>query len=579
MKINIFKLSIIVLLSVPLVSQELDTDFLNSLPGDVRADLLEEVQKREDLEAPQYRRPSTFIAKPELNEDESNRFGFEYFSMMQSTLMPLNEPNFDPNYVLDFGDILELQLTGQRNAILDISILRDGSISLPDIGKVIVSGLTLAQASELISNKIASVYIGVDSYVTLKNIRDIQVIISGNAFNPGPYLLNGNSNIFHALTVSGGPSEYGSFRKIDLIRDSKRLETIDLYDLFMHGKSTFSTRLRSGDIIFIHPALKMVSINGAVKREGLYELKDNETGSDLLYYANGITVIADESELRLETISDMKAVSQNIASFLELENKTFNDGDSVWIGNTSFRDVTISGAVKNTGEYRLNQGDGILELVERAGGYLENSYEFGGILISEDALEAATFARDQLYKSFLAEIVDNAIALGESGSMETIGLLLNDLKDSEVSGRVNAEFDIERIKNNQNLNTALKDGDSIIIPEKVNHVYVFGEVQNQGTIPFSEKYTITNYIDNKGGFRETADRSNIFVLHPNGQSIKMSKKNLFRDGDEKIYLYPGSIIFVPKKVRDGYRSKALQSYATILGNLGVSIASISVLKD
>ena len=98
------------------------------------------------------------------------------------------------------------------------------------------------------------------------------------------------------------------------------------------------------------------------------------------------------------------------------------------LANTSFRDITISGAVKNTGVYRLNEGDGILELVERAGGYLENSYEFGGILLNENALEAATYARDQLYKSFLAEIVDNAIALGETGSMETIGLLLNDLK-------------------------------------------------------------------------------------------------------------------------------------------------------
>ncbi len=576
MKINILKLSIIILVSAPLASQELDTNFLNSLPGDVRADLLEEVQKREDFEAPQYRRPSTFIEKP-INV--SNRFGHKYFSMMQSTLMPLNEPNFDPNYVLDFGDILELQLTGQRSAILDIPILRDGSISLPDIGKVIVSGLTLTQASELISDKIASMYIGVDSYITLKNIRDIQIIVSGNAFNPGPYLLNGNSNIFHALTVSGGPSEEGSFRKIDLIRDSKRLETIDLYDLFMYGKPTFSTRLRSGDIIFIYPALKIVSIDGAVKRGGTYELKDNETGSDLLYYANGVGITANESELRLETISDTKAVTQSIPSLTILRNKVFNDGDRVWVGNSSFRDVTISGAVKNTGVYRLNEGDGILELVERAGGYLENSYEFGGILINEDALEAATFARDQLYKSFLAEIVDNAIALGETGSMETIGLLLNDLKNSEVSGRINAEFDIERIKKDQNLNTTLKAGDSIIIPEKINHVYVFGEIQNQGTSVYSNKYSVTEYIDNKGGFRDTADRSNIFVLHPNGESIKVSNKNIFRDGDKNTYLYPGSIIFVPKKVRDGYRSKALQSYATILGNLGVSVASISVLKD
>ena len=55
---------------------------------------------------------------------------------------------------------------------------------------------------------------------------------------------------------------------------------------------------------------------------------------------------------------------------------------------------------------------------------------------------------------------------------------------------------------------------SIIIPEKINHVYIFGEVQSQGTSVYFDEYTVTEYIDNKGGFRETADRSNIFVLHP-----------------------------------------------------------------
>ena len=67
-------------------------------------------------------------------------------------------------------------------------------------------------------------------------------------------------------------------------------------------------------------------------------------------------------------------------------------------------------------------------------------------MINQDALIAATYARDQLYKSFLAEIVDNSIALGENSSMETIGFLLNDLKNSEVSGRINAEFDIDKLR-------------------------------------------------------------------------------------------------------------------------------------
>ena len=108
---------------------------------------------------------------------------------------------------------------GQKSLIKELIIERDGSINVPEIGKIIIAGLSLNEASELVRKKIEISYIGVDSFLTLSKVRDIQIVVSGNAFNPGPYTLNGNSNLFHALTVSGGPSEQGSFRKIDLIRN------------------------------------------------------------------------------------------------------------------------------------------------------------------------------------------------------------------------------------------------------------------------------------------------------------------------------------------------------------------------
>ena len=114
----------------------------------------------------------------------------------------------------------------------------------------------------------------------------------------------------------------------------------------MHGKSTFSTRLRSGDIIFINPALKMVSINGAVKREGSYELKDNETGGDLYIMQMDLVPLQINLSLGSKLYLELKAVSIKLMSPTDLRNKIFNDGDRVWIGETSFRDVTISGAVK-----------------------------------------------------------------------------------------------------------------------------------------------------------------------------------------------------------------------------------------
>ena len=83
-----------------------------------------------------------------------------------------------------------------------------------------------------------------------------------------------------------------------------------------------------------------------------------------------------------------------------------------------------------------------------------------------------------------------------------------------------------------------------------------------------------------GGLTQYADRSNIFILHPNGISERISMKNVFRvSRGDKVNIFPGSIIFVPREIPNTFRAEVLQGYTSILGNLGVSLASISVLKD
>ena len=132
------------------------------------------------MEETQYRRPSTFIEKP---NPDSDRVGWRYFSLMHTTLMPLNEPKNDDSYLLDFGDVIELQMIGQKSASYSLPVKRDGSVNIPEVGKVFLSGLSLLEASKLIKSKILDLFIGVDAFVTLTNIRDIQVVVTGNVFN------------------------------------------------------------------------------------------------------------------------------------------------------------------------------------------------------------------------------------------------------------------------------------------------------------------------------------------------------------------------------------------------------------
>ena len=567
-------LSIIFFCSSFAFPQQFDEEFLESLPDEVREDLLNQVQDQNKIEEKQYRRPSTLIEKP---EEESDRFGVNIFSMMQSTLMPINEPNFDADYILDFGDMIQLQLVGSKSLITNIPIQRDGSINIPEIGKVVISGMSIENATNLIVKKIETAYIGVNAFVTLSEVRDIQIIVAGNVFNPGLYTLNGNSNVFHGLVASGGPSELGSFRSIDLIRNEEVIESIDLYNIFIFGKPAFGTRLRSGDIIFINKTEKLNGIYGGVKRPGVYELNKNEVVEDLIFFANGFKPEADLSNIVKEVFS--AGVVQNIQIDLkDIKNEILDDGGNIFVRSYPIRKVQITGAVNNPGTFTLNEGDKLSDLIERAGGYLPNAYQFGGVLENEQALNANIYARDELYRSLLSSIIENSSRMQDS-SFDSTGALLEELRESPVSGRVVTEFDLNELQSNPDKDITLQKGDTVFIPEKINHVYLFGEISNQGTIQYQPNKSVDFYIEQKGGTLSRADLDNIFVLLPNGVSVRVKNKNLFRDGISKVDIYPGSIIFIPRKSDRIILTQSLQAYASILGNLGVSLASLSVIKD
>ena len=580
-KILIIYLSVILFAPLSLTqSEEYDESFLESLPEEVREDLLERKKSREDSEEPQYRRPSSFINKPEDIED-SDRFGIKIFSMMQTTLMPLNEPNFDGSYTLDYGDVIQVQLVGQRSSVENLPVKRDGSISLPEIGKIFVSGLPLEEASEIIKSKVNTAFIGVNAYISLVNVRDIQIIVAGNVFNPGPYTLNGNSNLFHALSMSGGPSEIGSFRSIDLIRNGQVIESMDLYETFIYGTSSFGSRLRSGDVVFVRPVSNLVRISGGVRRSGTYELKPTENLDVALQFANGITNKADLSQIKLFRLSGASVAQIAIENIAELSEINSNDNDKIIIREFPFREVEITGAVENPGKYIVNQGDGILEIVEQAGGYTETAYPFGGVLENLNTEKINEMAISELYTAFLNSISSNYSGT-QDGTLSGVIDIMKELKETPVSGRVSAEFDLDKLRVNSDLDIKLQDGDKITIPEMLDHVYIYGEVSSQGTVKFQQDKGYQHYIDLKGGFAQNADDKAVFILQPNGETIRVNNaRNLFMtQGKNQIDIYPGSVIFVPRKAGNALvATQTAQAYAAILGNIGVSLASLSVLKD
>jgi protein involved in polysaccharide export with SLBB domain len=563
---------IISFLSVNSFSQEFDQAFLSSLPDDVASTLINKNNERNALEEPQYRRPSTFIEKP---EPTSNRFGANIFSMMQSSLMPLNEPNFDSSYILDFGDTLELQLVGQKSSITKLLVKRDGSINIEDIGKLNIAGLSLDKAAELIKNKINLALIGVEAYVTLAKVRDVQIIMSGNVYNPGSYTLNGNSNIFHALSVSGGPSESGSFRSIDLIRNNKKIESIDLYETFIFGRSSFNTRLRSGDLIFVNPVGNVVSIVGAVKRPGSYEIKKDGTLSNLIKFSNGLNAYADTNNIKLERILDGKIQALSIVNISQFDNIKANDLDRIYIRSYPFRSVEILGAVLNPGSYLMNEGDSILDVIEKSGGFTDNAYVFGTVYQNVNARAISEQASQKLYENSIQNISQIIKEGGPDTDYTPLISILAQLKDAKVTGRVIVNLESDEKP------ALIQNGDTLLIPEKTDQVYIYGSVSDSGSALYAKGEGIEYYISKKGGLINNADKNNVFVLNPNGETFRLKiKKNLFTSLDNNVEIFPGSVIYIPESLDNGYQTVIqTQAYAAILGSLGVTLASLSVLKD
>ncbi len=587
-------------------AQQLDETYLDSLPEDIKEDLLERsAQNLEDAES-NYR-SSLYSSKLEKAEElidlktrleadllelerrlksddelsvtyDLELFGSDFFQTFQTSFMPINEPNPDSSYTLDGGDILNIQLIGQIDIIDIFPVNRDGTINIPDIGKINIAGLTLSEASELIKSRVDNVFIGTDAYITLDEIRDVNILVSGNTNNPGVYTLTGNSNILHALTMAGGVNEYGSYRAINLVRDGNVLETLDIYDILIDGNYSLKKRLRSGDVVFVEARKNIVTIDGAVKRPAKYEVKDDESLESVIRYSNGIKQTADLENISLERMLDgsLKSIPiRNISQFSSIE---AIEGDLIYVREYAYRTASISGAVYKPGKYTMAAGETIEDLVNKAGGFTNNAYPFGAVYENEDARLINKRAQDLLYQEFLDNIIAiSQLNIGQNFDLTPILQLTEEIKNSKPSGRIVVDLLSEDDKSFLNI----RSGDTLIIPEKNNSVFVYGEVSSEGAIRFVPNEGVEYFVEKSGGFKQFADNESIYILHPNGETQRYSKRrNLFANQPRDLNMYPGSVIFVPRKLdNSSTRRLATQAYVSILGNLGVALASLSSINN
>ena len=602
---KIIKLLLLSIVAVSISAQELDPEFLESLPDDIRKDIQENNQRKLDGTDEKYSpyiyssklaKAETFLKLKDrletdllemerrLNSESSfdmnedlKLYGSDFFNTFQTSFMPINEPNPDSGYMLDVGDVLQVQLVGaNENNIEELLINADGSITLEDIGEIVIAGLSLNDASQLIKSKVNSSFIGTEAFINLIEIRDVNILVTGNAENPGIYTLTGNSNILQALLAAGGISEFGSLREINLIRDDVIVETLDIYDLLIEGKYSIKKRLRSGDVVFVETRKNIITIAGAVNRPAKYEAMDDQKLISIIEYANGINRTADLENISLERMVDgsLKTIAVPNDSYFKAID--VQDGDSIYIREYPYRQAKISGAVLKPGSYTMAAGQTINDLIEKAGGYTENAYQFGAIYLNEDAKKVNELSKEILYQEFLDSII--AASQQNIGDLTPVVKLTEDIKNTSPNGRVvinllnDASIDLYKIK----------EGDELFVPERNNVVYVYGEISSEGAVMYSDNQDVEYFVEKSGGYKKFADNESIYILHPNGESQRYrSKRSIFeRSPKSEIRIYTGSIIFVPRALDESApRRLAAQAYVSILGNLGIALASLSAISD
>ena len=231
-------------------------------------------------------------------------FGYDLFSRPASTFAPVTNVPVPADYVVGAGDEFEVQLYGNTNRTLRLTVGRDGRINFPELGPISVGGQLFSGVKSAIEARVERQMIGVRASVSMGDTRSIRVFVVGEAKRVGSYVISGLGTITSALFAAGGVKPIGSLRNIQLKRQGSVVRTLDLYDLLIRGDTSDDTKLLPGDVIFVPPVGTTVSIDGEVRRPAIYETKRESTVADLVQLAGGMTPEADVSMATLMRIDE-----------------------------------------------------------------------------------------------------------------------------------------------------------------------------------------------------------------------------------------------------------------------------------
>jgi protein involved in polysaccharide export with SLBB domain len=234
---------------------------------------------------------------------QPERFGLQVFrdTTASDQVIPMDLP-VGPSYVVGPGDGLTIDLWGGVSQRLFRMVDRTGRVALPEVGPVLVSGETLGQVQETVQRLLRTQFRNVSADVSVTRLKTVRVYVVGDVEHPGAYDVSSLSTPLNAEFAAGGPTQNGSLRVVQHWRGDKLLQSVDVYDLLLHGVTTDILPLAEGDTVRVPTVGPQVTVEGMVRRPDIYELRDEKTLAAVIRLTGGILPAATLKHIEVDRL-------------------------------------------------------------------------------------------------------------------------------------------------------------------------------------------------------------------------------------------------------------------------------------
>jgi polysaccharide export outer membrane protein len=424
----------------------------------------------------------------------------------------------------------------------------------------------------------------------------------GKVNRPGIYELKGETLVTDVLVMAGGVSPSGYLQRLQLERFRANTDRVvrdfNLQDFYQRGLREANPALRDGDLLRVLPVdpriYNMVTLEGAVKRPGNYELKPGMRVGELV---TSEELLPDAYLERAEVVRVKEDLSTEVIPFSVREvwagqaaaNLALRPLDRVVINSEArpMDSVLVSGLVKRPGRYAISRGERLSSVLERAGGFLPEAFPKGAVLTRESVrrleerdLEKFIRTQEQRLLAQSAGTTAGAVELssGERADVATAQAsvtgqrreLLRSLAAAVTLGRVSVRVDTpEKLRGTPD-DIALEGGDTLFVPQEPTSVLVLGAVRNSTAIRYAANEPVDYYLEKAGGASPEADPSQMYILRPDGSALT---------GYVKVRkVEAGDTIVMPLSVEPKIRTlPLLKDLATIVAGFSLPIATIWAL--